>query len=183
MAESAVIETPRLLIAPFSKENLTLRYVSWLNDPQVMRYSDQRFRVHTLESCRAYAESFRGTPNYFWAIMARDPTLGHIGNMNAYVDRNHLVADVGILIGERQAWHQGYGLEAWVAVCDYLLVVAGMRKVTAGTLSTNTAMLALMWRAGMVEDGRRVRQCLDGGREVDVVHAALFREDWKRQLA
>ncbi len=179
MAKSSIIETPRLRIIPFSEEFLTPRYVSWLNDPEAVRYSDQRFRTHTLESCRNYVESFAGTPNYFWAVTARDTGLGHIGNMNAYVDPIHLVADIGILIGERAAWHQGYGLEAWLAVCNYLFQVAGMRKVTAGTLAVNTPMLSLMRRAGMIEDGKRLRQCLFEGREVDIIHAALFRDGEK----
>lgn len=176
MAQSSVIETQRLRIVPFSAEHLTPRYVSWLNDPEVVRYSDQRHRHHTLESCQAYWESFAGTPNYFWAIVARDTQLGHIGTMTAYVDSLHSVADMGIMIGARASWEQGYGSEAWMAVCNYLLHQAGIRKVTAGTLSVNIAMLGVMRRAGMVEDGRRIRHCLFEGREVDVVHAALFRE-------
>ncbi len=174
MAESPVLETPRLRIVPFSAEHLTERYVGWLNDPEVVKYSDQRFRQHTLESCRAYWESFAGTPNYFWALVARDPAVGHIGNMNAYVEPRHGTADVGIVLGERGVWGRGYGAEAWIAVCRWLLDEAGLRKVTAGTLSVNEPMLAIMRKAGMVEDGRRIRQQMWEGREVDLVHAALF---------
>lgn len=173
-----MIETPRLRIVPFAEEHLTERYVGWLRDPEVVRYSSQRFGTHTLESCRAYMESFAGTPNHFWAIVARDPALGHIGNVNAYVSVPDQVADVGILVGERGAWGKGYGGEAWIAVCDHLLRAGGMRKVTAGTLEVNLPMLAVMERAGMVPDGRRARQSLFEGREVDVVHAALFADAW-----
>lgn len=176
MAQSAVIETERLLIVPFSEEHLAPGYVSWLNDPEIVRYSDQRHRKHTRESCYEYWRSFSGTPNFFWALVARGVRLGHIGNMTAFVDLVHSVADVGILIGKRAVWGRGYGTEAWIAVCNYLLREAGMRKVTAGTLSVNTAMLKVMRRSGMVDDGRRVRQCLFEGREVDIIHAALFRE-------
>ncbi len=176
MTRSAAIETRRLRIVPFSEEHLTLRYVSWLNDPEVVRYSDQRFRTHTLESCREYWQSFASTSHFFWAIVARDSQLGHIGNINAYVETPHKLADVGIMIGERSAWRGGYGSEAWMAVCDYLIYEAGIRKVSAGTLSVNKAMLGVMRRAGMIEDGRRIRQCLYEGHEVDVIHMALFRE-------
>ncbi|MGB8951795.1 MAG: GNAT family N-acetyltransferase [Candidatus Aminicenantales bacterium] len=177
MAQSRIIETARLKIVPFSEEHLTQRYVSWLNDPEVVRYSEQRHRVHTLDSCREYMRSFADTPNYFWALIARDAELGHIGNINAYVDVLNNVADVGILIGEKRAWKRGYGLEAWTAVCDYLLGVADLRKVTAGTLAVNTGMLQIMRRAGMIEDGRRICHCLYEGHEVDVIHMAFFRND------
>lgn len=175
MAQSRIIETARLRIIPFSEEYLTTRYVSWLNDPEVVRYSKQRHRVHTLESCREYMKSFIDTPNYFWAIVVKENELGHVGNMNAYVDIHNLVADVGILIGERSAWRKGYGSEAWMEVCHYLFQEANIRKITAGTLSNNRAMLGVMRRAGMVEDGHRTHQCIFEEFEVDLVYAALFR--------
>ncbi len=81
--------------------------------------------LHTLESCRDYRQSFADTSNHFWAIIAHDAALGHIGNINAYVDVENSVADVGIMIGERSAWGQGYGTEAWQAVCNYLLKECG----------------------------------------------------------
>ena len=175
MAESPVIMTPRLRIVPFSEEYLTTRYVGWLNDPEVVRYSEQRHRKHTLESCRQYWQSFSGSPNYFWAITAQSEGVRHIGNINAYVDEANSVADVGILVGERAVWGKGYGLEAWKAVCDYLLNEAGVRKVTAGTLATNKGMLSVMERSGMRPDGCRVRQTLMEGVEVDIVYTAIFK--------
>jgi ribosomal-protein-alanine N-acetyltransferase len=175
--ESPSIETQRLRVVPFSEQYLTSRYVGWLNDPEVVRYSDQRFRRHTIESCRRYWRETEGSPSHFWAIVAKDEKLGHIGNISAYVDREHLVADLAIMVGQREVWAQGYGSEAWVAACDYLLRDGGLRKVTAGTLAANSAMLGVMRRAGMVPDGRRVRQRLFEGNEVDLVHTALFQDN------
>ena len=43
-----VLETPRLRLEPFAEAHLTERYVRWLGDPAVMKYSEQRFRTHTL---------------------------------------------------------------------------------------------------------------------------------------
>ncbi len=174
VAKSTIIDTVRLRIEPFAEQHLTLRYVSWLNDPEVVRFSEQRFKTHTLESCRDYMQSFANTTNHFWALVARDVKLGHIGNMNAYVDEVHKVADVGILIGEKQAWKQGLGLEAWSAVCKWLLDKGGMRKVTAGTLSINDDMLCLMRRGGMVEDAQCRKQCLFEGKEVDIIYNYFY---------
>ena len=49
-----------------------------------------------------------------------------------------------------------------------------MRKVTAGTMAENKSMLAVMRDVGMIEEGRRLRQFLFEGREVDMVYGALF---------
>ena len=181
MVESPVIETPRLRIVPFSEKYLTPRYVGWLNDPVVVRYSEQRHRKHTLESCRQYWQSFIDSPHIFWAVTAVDPSLGHIGNMNAHIDAVNSTADVGILIGERTIWGNGYGLEAWVAVCHYLLRDVGIRKVTAGTIAANKGMIRIMEKAGMVADGRRIRQCVIGESEEDIIHAALFKTELQKK--
>ncbi len=178
MAKSKVIETERLIIEPFHEKYLTERYVGWLDDPEVVRFSEQRLRAHTLKSCRAYMNSFEGTPNYFWACVTRGPDIRHIGNANAYVDTRNKVGDVGILIGEKNYWGKGYGLEVFAAVTDYLFRENHVRKVTAGTVAANTGMVRIMERAGMKEDGRRVRHVLFDGQEFDVVYAALFRDDW-----
>jgi RimJ/RimL family protein N-acetyltransferase len=170
-----VLTTERLRIEPFAAAHVTTRYVGWLNDPQVVQFSEQRHRRHTPESAAAYLSSFAGTPHYFWAIISLDPALGHVGNMTAHVDTPNSVADVGILIGERTTWGRGYGFEAWNAVCRFLLDEAGIRKVTGGAMSNNTRMLSIMRRAGMREDGRRYRHMVVDGAEVDLIHMAVFR--------
>ena len=181
MASSPVINTPRLRIEPFSERFLTERYVGWLNDPKTTEFSDQRFRRHTLASCLEYFESFRDSPNYFWAVVEIERQHGHIGNMNAYIDATHGTADIGIMIGEASARGRGYASEAWMGVCDFLFREAGLRKITAGALALNLPMLGVMARAGMSEDGRRVRQQIWNGQEVDVVYRALFRDEWLKR--
>ena len=180
MAKSKLIKTGRLIIEPFSEKYLTERYISWLNDPEIVKYSEQRHKKHTFESCQQYMKSFNGTLHYFWAIISRDKQLGHIGNINAYVDPINLIADIGILIGERSVWGLGYGYESWIAVCGYLFEKVGLRKITAGTLSVNSRMLSLMNKAGMVKDGKRNRHYLFEGAEVDLIYMALFKNDWNK---
>ena len=44
------LTTPRLRLDPFQQVDITEPYLSWLNDPEVTRFSNQRFRQHTAES-------------------------------------------------------------------------------------------------------------------------------------
>jgi [ribosomal protein S5]-alanine N-acetyltransferase len=174
MATSSILAAERLDLRPFDDNFLTDRYISWLNDKETTRYSEQRHRNHTRDTCRTYAASFAGGSNFFWAIVARDPALGHIGNMTATVDMPNRVADLSIMVGEAKARSKGYGLEAWRCACRFLLGDGAMRKVTAGTMATNEPMLRIMRASGMTEEGRRKRQFLADGTEVDAVLVALF---------
>lgn len=163
----------RIQLVPFEERFLTEQYVSWLNDPEVVRYSDQRFRQHTLESCKEYYLSHQNSPNWFWAIVTNQDQV-HIGNINAVVEEHHSVADIGILIGEKTFWGKGIATEAYQVAIRFLFDEQVIRKITVGTLSVNTGMLNVMKKLGMKPDGIRQKQCLFEGQEVDVVYQALF---------
>ncbi len=177
MAIAPPLATPRLRLLPFSEQHLTEKYLGWLNDPETVRYSEQRFRKSTLASCRAYRQTFETSPDFFWAIERAAPDAEHLGNITAHPNTNHGTAELGILMG-KSSQGQGYATEAWLGICDYLFRQQNIRKISAGTLETNQSMLALMKRTGMAVEWRRQRQCLWEGREVDIIGACVFRADW-----
>ena len=169
--------TERLTIIPFSFGHITSRYIGWLNDPELMRFSEQRHNNHTHATCKRYLDGIKDTPNMMWALEENAIGLGHIGNLTATMDLNNKLADIGILIGEVDARGCGYGYEAIRAVSDFLFDQTSIRKITAGTVSINTPMLKLMHKLQMVEDGIRRRHYLIDGKEVDIIHMALFKYD------
>jgi RimJ/RimL family protein N-acetyltransferase len=166
----------RVRLVPFDpRRHLTASYIGWLNDPEVVRYSEQRYRRHTIKSCRGYFESMRIGRHHFWAIEWTESGLPrHIGNLSATMDRVNATADLAIMIGDRGAWRHGFGREAWIAACEWLLGAGGMRKVSAGTMADNRAMLAVFKAAGMTVEATRKRHLVLDGRPADAVYAALF---------
>ncbi len=169
-----VISGERLHLRPFSEADITADYIRWLNDPEVVRFSNQRFRHHDDESCLAYLRTFADSDNLFLAICrCNDQRL--IGTMTAYVSSQHGTADMGLLIGERGLWGNGYGLEAWNLLLDYLLRDHKLRKITAGTLRCNVGMTSIMERSGMGLEAIRSQQELVDGEAQDVLYFAKFR--------
>lgn len=168
-----VIHSRRLIIRPFAEADVTDRYVAWLNDPDTVRFSERRHFRHTARTCQAYLASVREKQDWFLAIVSNaGPT--HVGNISVSFDTPNVTADMAIMIGDPEARGKGYGLDAWSVVLDQLLGPAGIRKVTAGTLSANEQMLAVARKSGMVEEGRQRRQYLLDGEEVDRVLFARF---------
>lgn len=170
-----IIRTSRLTIEPFGDQHPIGLLVDWLNDREVVRYSDQRHMTHTLETSSAYYKSFAGTPNHYWAILSNNVMIGTI---TAYVDEPNSVADIGILVGNKMYWRSGYGSEAFKGVVNWLITCCGVRKVTAGAMAENMAMCNVMLKSGMHEEGRRERYYILDSREVDLVYATVFAEDW-----
>lgn len=178
---SGVVRTPTLQargirLVPFSPRHITGRYVGWLNDPAVVRFSELRHRRHTRRSCRSYLSDMRAGGHCFWAILADLPPRRHVGNLAAYIDRANEVAEISILIGEPAVWGRGIGSAAWTLVVEWLLGPARMRKVVAGTMAANEAMVRIMERSGMTIEARFERHYVLDGKAVDVVFAARFRQ-------
>lgn len=62
------ILTKNLVLENFNSKLITKKYLFWLNNKQLMKYSDQRKTTHTKTSCLHYLKSFKKTNNYFLAV-------------------------------------------------------------------------------------------------------------------
>jgi [ribosomal protein S5]-alanine N-acetyltransferase len=167
--------TPRLHLRPFQSADIDSTYLSWLNDPEVTRFSNQRFIDHTTDSCAVYLSHFEKSGNNF-LLIEKSHNHRPIGTATIYRQSQHGTADIGLMIGERRCWGQGYGREAWQAILVALLAEEGMRKVTGGTARPNRAMVRIMEQSDMELEAVRVDQELIDGSPVDLLHYARFAE-------
>ncbi|MFK8082830.1 MAG: GNAT family N-acetyltransferase [Granulosicoccus sp.] len=151
MAPSPDLKSERLCLRSFSERHLSERYVSWLNDTDTTKFSEQRHRLHTMGSCRQFVQSFSTGPNQLWAIETSD-TEEHIGNVTVSHDTNNRIADIGILIGSKTVRGCGYGYAAWKAVLEYLSGRDDIYKITGGCMQPNKAMVRIMESCGMTLD-------------------------------
>lgn len=166
----------RVVLRTFVTADLTDQYISWLNDPQTMRWSNQRFRHHDRASCELFLAHFAQGPSHFLSI--RESMTGFaLGTATAYVSLPHGTADAGILLGERSFWGLGYGQDAWNTLLEWLSAQPKIRKITAGTLACNKPMVRLIEKSGMQLEGTRRSQEIVEGNEEDILLYARFRRD------
>jgi [ribosomal protein S5]-alanine N-acetyltransferase len=174
--QSIFIQGETIELESFTKYNITDEYISWLNDSVVFKYSNQRFFTHDLLSCKKYLKSFKDTQNLFLIIKVKKTSV-FIGTLTVYLDLDHGVADIGIMIGNRDEWGKGYGQDAWDSILFWLLNNQKVRKITAGTLSCNIAMRNIIERSGMKIEGVRNQQEMLNGEPQDVILFAILNKD------
>lgn len=175
MTESfQVLHGEKVSLHSFQKSDIHDDYVSWLNDKKVTKYSNQRFITHTAESCEHYLESFCDTPNLFILVRRLKDNLS-IGTMTAYVSEEHQTADLGIMIGRKTVWGEGLGQDAWNTLIDWFLKKKEIRKISAGTMSCNLAMIKLMDRSGMQMECIRPEHELLNGMPQDICYFGKYR--------
>ena len=152
----------KIYLTLFEYNDITPEYIGWLNDKEVVKFSNQRFLIHTLESSVNYLQSFEGTSNLSLAIKDLS-SKQTIGTMTAYISEQHQTVDIGILLGNRDYWGKGIGFDAWSTLVKW--ASSNYRKVTAGAVAINKPMIALMEKSGMEFEGLKknheiVNDCL-----------------------
>ena len=147
-------------------DDVTPAYVSWLNDPVVTQYSESRLMTHSLESTQMFVEACRARPtSIIWGIRLVDPERVHVGNVKLdAISEVHGTAEVGILIGDRDAWGKGIATRVLEIIARISKNELGLRKLTAGCYEDNVASIKAFERAGFTQCGRRLAQfSLDDG--------------------
>lgn len=145
-----MLKSERLtLLEPTYSLKAIQKMVVWLNDVEVVKYSQQRHQHHTLATQTAYIASFKA-PDVFKEIYYNDELIGTI---TAAVDPYNSVADVGIMIG-KEYWGRGFGAEAWKLFCHSL----PQRKIEAGCDHRNFAMIKICEDFRMIEEGRKLNR-------------------------
>ena len=123
------------------------------------RYSKEDFTLPSLRSKR----------------LAIDTTEGkHIGNCMFYdIDLRDGEAEVGIMIGDKDYWSQGYGTEAMALLLDHMFTAYPFSRVYLHTLTWNKRAHQSFRKSGL----REVRQGRRSGN--DFIEMEILRDDWE----
>jgi len=143
------IEGATIFLRPIAEEDATEAYVSWMNDPEVVKYTESTSCDHTVDSLREYIRHRQECPDtYFFAIIRKNDNR-HVGNIKlGPVNRRHGLADVGIIVGDRTCWGQGIGSDAIQTLCDWAFAELSLVKITAGVLDVNKGSFKAFRKAG-----------------------------------
>jgi len=129
--------------------------VKWLNDPEVVKYSGQRFKSHTKTSQMQYLQSILSSASKdYWIIQLEDRDRGvskPIGSITTAANDVSANINIGIMIGEKDCHGHGYALEAMSAVINHC-VGKGAKSFEIGTMVKNVPMIRLAQSCGMKTD-------------------------------
>jgi RimJ/RimL family protein N-acetyltransferase len=141
------------------------RCVAWINDPEVKRYLNARYFMSRL----AEEEWLRGQAArpiaYDHAVFAIDTLAGrHIGTVGLSDTRPETrQASLGILIGEKDCWDQGYGTDAVRTLLRFAFDEMNLNRVWLHVNEDNARAIACYRKCGFVEEGRLRQDRFSGG--------------------
>ncbi len=178
--ELVFIKGERLILRPLLEEDFTAEYLSWLNDPEVNRFSQRRPYPVGYEGMVSWPRSLEKNPRegFVLAMIAQDKI--HIGNISLTgIHPVNRIAEISILVGRRDYWGQGYGAEAVDLLTRHAFEALNLRLVHAGTFSPG--FRRLVEKLGWQQEGCLKERVYAQGEYHDVTLHALSRAEFEKR--
>lgn len=170
------LESKPIYLKPFLKSDVTSRYISWLNDPEVNQYSVRRVHPYTDIEAYKYIENLNHNEKVL-AICSND-TDEHIGNIKyGPIDWSNLNCEISIVIGEKSYWNKGIASEAIYLILKHLFFTLDMNRV--GADSCNPAFIKMAKKLGFRAEGVMKNRMRFGNRFVDYTVLGILKSEFK----
>lgn len=167
----------RLVLRPLVPADATRDYLTWLNDPEVLRHRAPKAFPTTMAQLRDWIDSLPGRGDLVLAIRLKRSDR-HVGNiaLNTIL-WPHRSAELSILIGARDVWGRGYGAEAITLLTAHGFAAMGLNRIWAESPNPafNRTVSGLGWR----KEGVKREALLVDGRLADVTCWSILAREWK----
>jgi RimJ/RimL family protein N-acetyltransferase len=156
------------------------RAYRWINDAEVTRYLTARYPLSHADERRWLEE---GPPNGFaggvrLAIETKDGA--HIGTLNLHQVRpEDRKAGLGIMIGEKDYWSNGYGTDAIITLLRFAFHEMNLHRVWLHAFEFNERGMACYRKCGFREEGRLRDHYYGEGRYWESIVMGILRDEFE----
>lgn len=174
------LETNRLILRKYQKDDAQAMFENWASNPNVARY--MRWQPHssieeTQKIVLDFISRYEQNSYYLWVICLKE-TNQPIGSIGLFiVNEFDEVGEFGYCIGEA-FWNKGYTTEALEAVFEFGFKAVGFNRIEAYHSVNNPASGEVMKKVGMQFEGlaRQKYKCTLGFQDVNCY--AMLSEDY-----
>jgi [ribosomal protein S5]-alanine N-acetyltransferase len=178
--KTAFAEGSLVILRPLERADLNERYLSWLNDPEVTRYTETGTFPSTAEDLESYYRGVTGSKNDVILAVVDKKSGRHVGNVKlGPIHWVHRRATFGILIGEKDFWGKGIGLEATRLMVEYGFQRLNLRRIDLGVFAEHDAAVRCYEKAGFKVEGRMREDLFQEGEYKDRLWMGLLRSEYK----
>lgn len=176
------IETQRLILRPFTKEDIEPAYRNWTSDDKVtefLRWPTHKEVSVTAEVIQDWMNHYSEKTYYQWAIVVKD--LGEpIGTISVVeMQEETSKVHIGYCIGSKW-WNRGYTSEAFRAIIPFLFDEVKVQRIEAQHDPNNENSGKVMKSCGLVYEGTLRKADTNNRGIVDASMYSLLAEDYYR---
>lgn len=161
-------------------------FVAWLNDPEVRENLLMQIPLSQAMEDNWFENMLKRPPEeHPLLIEARQGDKWvPVGNCGLFgIHWSVRSAEVGIFIGEKALWNQGYGTEAMRLLLRHGFETLNLNRIRLRVYETNPRAVRSYEKAGFTLEGRERQGMYKDGRYIDVLLMSILRSEWMDQAA
>jgi len=155
------------------------RCLTWINDREVTRYLAARYPISRADEERWLREmpSNSAVDGVRLAIETKDGA--HIGNLDLHMVRpEDRKAGLGVMIGDKSYWANGYGTDAVVTLLRFAFDEMNLNRVSLHVFDFNERAQACYRKCGFREEARLREHYYGEGRYWDSIVMGVLRDEF-----
>ena len=149
-----------------SKNNIIPDYIKWMNDYEVVKFTEQKYIKHTKKNVKNFLEKInKDKYSLIYGIFCNNLLLGtvKIGNINQI----HKTADISYIIGNKKFWNKGIGSAVVRKICLIAFKELKLKKLIAGTYSVAIESQKVLKKNGFKREGVLKKQIYFNNKRID----------------
>lgn len=171
----STIKSESYLLRPFKTSDAEL-WQMWDTDPEVQAFMPESFNEpQDIEEQYKYIEECgEDEEGYYWSIETKDGvTIGTVAltEFNDY----HGVANLGIVIGDKNYWSKGVATEVITALVDHAFAYLNLFHIGAEVEEGNVPMMKTLEKVGFKQDGLLESARVKNEKRINVHHFSIVK--------
>ncbi|UHA72811.1 GNAT family N-acetyltransferase [Paenibacillus sp. 481] len=154
----------------------------WVNDPEVTESLHDLFlSPHSYTTTESFKnEVMKPRDNIRSFVIAEKESEAYIGQIDLHIDWKNRIGTIGIVIGRKELFGQGYGEEAIRVLQAVAFDQLQLNRVQLEVLEPNERAYRCYIKCGFVEEGRQRQRVFRNGRYLDMIGLGLLREQYEQ---
>lgn len=160
-------------------------FCRWVNDPEVTENLMLSYPMSRVEEERWYEHMLEQPPSeHVFVIEVKGlesprawQAIGTCQVMN--IDWRNRSAEVGIMIGEKACWNQGYGTETMQRLLQHGFNTLNLHRIWLQVYAKNPGGIRAYEKAGFTHEGTLRQAHYQHGKYYDVHIMSVLREEWQ----
>ena len=178
-----IIETPRLLLRPFTMDDAEAMFRNWNADKEVTKFLTWQAAQSVEETeavLQSWVASYADPSFYQWAIELKElqEVIGSLSVVKK--DERTDTVHIGYAIGKKW-WHKGITTEAFQAIIPFLFQEVQVNRIEAQHDPNNPYSGQVMKKCGLTYEGTLRQADRNNQGIVDAAIYSLLKDEWEKR--
>tara|TARA_B100001059_G_C17827661_1_gene582439 strand:- start:770 stop:1285 length:516 start_codon:yes stop_codon:yes gene_type:complete len=137
----------KLRLKKLKISDVNLEYLSWMNDYEVTKFTEQKFKKHSLLDIKNFVKEKQiSKKEFLYGIFIKENShLTHIGNIKiGPINKIHKTAEISYIIGNKKFWSKGLGTLSVKKMVILAKKKFKLKKLIAGCYQNNFGSIKVL---------------------------------------